>query len=269
MAAPLWAQALKGVADLGTVVGNGLAFGRGEDLKQTLGWGAQNTAKALGLMGGDYVPLKDYLSQGADELAAARANTGAIGSLAETAAGIAGAGAGGAALLKGGKAAFAGLKALPAAIPAAKALALPILGGATAYGLAGSGTTPQDFAAPAAPGQSSATTGAQPGSKQTAPAAAAANGETDWSQSKKNFVNLMSSVPLGTLKQAMEVGQIGAVRPPTPRDMAFQRLTGMLQQQYANDAQSDPAKARAAYIQNMTSLLNPAGVPYMSIDGNQ
>lgn len=277
MAAPLWAQALKGVADLGTVVGNGLAFGRGEDLKQTLGWGVQNTAKALGLMSGDYTPLKDYLAQGANELSAARQGAGPIGSIAETAAGIAGAGAGGAALLRGGKAAFTAAKAMPSVLPAVKAWALPLLGGATAYGMVGSGTTPQDFNPPAAPGKSSATTGAQPGSKQAGPAALDQSNEANWSADKKRFVDLMSSVPLGTLRQAMEVGQIGATKAPSPRDMAFQRLTSMLNQQYESDLnrdaqgtpQGDVSKAQAQYIQNLTSLLQPSGVPFMNVDGGQ
>jgi len=271
MAAPLWAQALKGVADLGTVVGNGLAFGRGEDLKQTLGWGVQNSGRALGLVGGDYVPLKNYLAQGADELAAARQATGTVGSLAETGAGLVGAGLGGAALVKGARALPSILPKLSSVIPAAKGLALPALGAATAYGVAGSGTTPQDFAdKPAQPAAaSSATTGPQAGSKQKGPAAV--SGEADWSPAKKHFVDTMSSIPLSTLRQAMELEQIGAPRPPMPRDAAFQQLTNMLGQQYVYDAQTDEPTARATYIRNMTSLIQPSGVMYMNpgLDGSQ
>lgn len=267
MAAPLWAQALKGVADFGTVVGNGLTFGRGEDIKQTLGWAGQNSAKALGLMDGDYVPLKNYLQQGANELAAAREGAGGIGALGETAAG----------LFSGGAAAKVGFnvaRALPAlaktvvpSVPTALKLGGAALTGLAGYTALGSGTTPGDFepvADKAAPGTSSATVAPQKGSSQVGPASA----EADWSPKKKAFVEFMTSGSLPRLEQTLKMGTIGQTKPVSARDVAYGQLSKLLQQQYAEDAQTDPVKARANYIRGLGALIQPSGVMYMP-DGEQ
>ena len=266
MAAPLWAQALKGVADFGTVVGNGLTFGRGEDIKQTLGWAGQNSAKALGLMGGDYVPLKDYLQQGAQELDKAREGAGAVGTVGETLAGLVG---GGTALGTGyklGKGAIALTKAAAPSVPSMLKLGGAALAGLAGYNLTGSGTTSKDFEPPAADqATSSAATGAQPGSKQVGPAASA---EADWSPKKKAFVDFMTSGSLPRLEQTLKMGTIGQTKPVGQRDMLMGQLGQLLKQQYAEEAQTDPVKARANYMRGLGALLQPSGVMYMP-DGEQ
>ena len=267
--APLWAKALKGVADFGTVVGNGLAFGRGEDIKQTLGWAGQNSAKALGLMEGDYVPLKSYLQQGAAELAQAREGAGTPGAIVEPLAGLVG---GGAALGGGYKLATGGYKlakTLAPSLPTALKIGGAALTGLAGYSMTGSGTTPEDFVpkSPAgSPAGSSATDGPQPASKQAGAAAVAA--ESDWSPRKKAFVDFMTSGSLPRMEQALKMGTIGQTAPLKPRDAAFGQLSNLLKEQYAEEYKVDPAKARANYIRGLGALIQPSGVMYMP-DGEQ
>lgn len=251
-------SAIKYGADLLTVIGNGMLLGQGPVLSGALKYGVDNTAKAVGLKEGPYVPYADYVEGVTNDIAKARAGTGAVGNLAETAAGVAsglGAAKLGLAAVKGVPMALRALPTMARAVaPYAKPAGAALTGAAVYNTVNGGAATPEDFAPQAA-------------APAAAPAAAAAQAQdpnaNPFKTKQDAMMYLMGSMSLPRFADFMKTMNIGATAPAKPRDVAFQKLTNMIGQQYQEDLASDPTKARQAYMRNMGALLQPSGVMMM------
>lgn len=251
-------SALKYMADMGTVIGNGLLLGQGPLIKGSIGYAGQNAARAVGLSDTPYQPLSDYVEQVTGEIDRARKGTGAVGNLAETAAGVAsglGAAKLGLAAVKGVPMALRALPTMARAVaPYAKPAGAALAGAAVYNTVNGGAATPEDFAPQAA-------------APAAAPAAAAPQAQdpnaNPFKTKQDAMMYLMGSMSLPRFAEFMKTMNIGATAPAKPRDVAFQKLTNMVSQQYQEDLASDPTKARQAYMRNMGALLQPSGVMMM------
>lgn len=276
--APLWAKALKGIADVGTMAGNGLLLGQGALVKGTLGYAGDNLAKAAGLREGDYTPLADYIQQGTQEIADAREGSGSVGALAELGGGLFSGGA-------VGKLAWNGAKAAPAAIAkllpktSAVGAAGPVVpktdigklikGG---MGLAGAGLTYSAVASGApelsdfTDAQSSAVLPPKDGSSQLGAAATEKAKEPQLTKGQQMMINALSGMSFDRAGKLLQLEQIGATKAPSTKDMMLQRLNAMLDNERLMAIQSgvDPRKANADYLRNAGALVAPAGVPFLT-----
>lgn len=150
------------------------------------------------------------------------------------------------------------LRALPtmarAVAPYAKPAGAALTGAAVYNTVNGGAATPEDFAPQAA-------------APAAAPAAAAAQAQdpnaNPFKTKQDAMMYLMGSMSLPRFADFMKTMNIGATAPAKPRDVAFQKLTNMIGQQYQEDLATDPTKARQAYMRNMGALLQPSGVMMM------
>lgn len=279
MAAPLWAKALKGVADTGTMLGNGLLLGQGATVKGMLGYTGDNLAKAAGLREGDYTPLADYIQSGAQDIANAREGSGSIGALAEGAGMIAGGSAIGGALLKGATKIPSLAKALLPKTPVVGELgpAIPKVdigktlkvggtllgGGLFAGGVASNAPELSDFTDSTT---SSGTLPPKDGSAQVGAAAMEKSTEPQLTKGQQMMIRALSGMSFDRSAKLLQMEQIGATKPMSARDQMLTRLNAMLDNERLAAIQSgvDPRKANAEYLRNAGALVAPSGVPFLT-----
>lgn len=277
--APLWAKALKGVADTGTMLGNGLLLGQGALAKGALGYTADNLMKATGLREGDYQPLAAYIQPATQEIENARQGSGSIGALAELGGGLA---SGGLAL----KGLVSGAKAAPAAISkmmpktAVVGEAGPMVPKTdigkvmkAGLGLAGAGLTYSAVASGApelsdftSSDTSSATQAPKQGSAQLGAAAAEKSAAPQLTKGQQMMIDALSGMSMDRAGKLLQLEQIGATKAPSAKDMMLQRLNAMLDNERIAAIQSgvDPRKANAEYLRNAGALVAPSGVPFLT-----
>jgi len=268
-------EGLKGAADMGTVIGNGLLLGQGPLIKGGLMSGGRKLTNALGFTEGD-LSLKDAMQQVTGEIDRARKATGSAGYVAETAAST----FGGLGLLKKGVGAVQGARALMAmpgkaaaakavGVPAAKLAGLIGTGGAIAGASYGMGDyKPEDFTDPAS---SSATVGANPGSKQAGPAAVEYTDAEKAAMIKQRRMDAQATL-LGMSPNMMaRYLEIEKMRPQPmkPGDAMKSQLLQSINSQFdaAMEAgRNDPAAQAAASIARQRALMaasQPSGVMYL------
>ncbi len=279
MATPLWAKAVKGGADTLTMLGNGLLLGQGATVKGTLGYGADNLMKAVGLRDGDYAPLADYIQPATQEIENARQGSGSIGALAEGAGMIAGGSAIGGALLKGAtkipglakallpKTAVVGeLGPMVPKVDVGKTLKYgggALSGALFASGVAANAPELSDFTDATT---SSGTTPPRDGSAQLGAAAAEKSAAPTLTKGQQMKINALAGMSFDRMNKLNAMKNAGATKAPTQKDIMLGRLDAMLQNtmQAQIDSGVDPAKAQAEYLRNASALVAPSGVPFLT-----
>lgn len=284
--APLWARAVKGFADAGTMFGNGLLLGQGPMIKGTLGYAGDNLAKATGLREGDYTPLANYIQSATTDVAKAREGSGSVGALAELGGNL----ASGVGLAKGIMAAPAALKSGTGAIPklASKLLPkTPVVGEAgpmvpkvdigTTMKWGGAGLTALGIGSAINAGapelsdftDATASSGVLPpkqGSAQVGAAAAEKSTRPQLTKGQQMKIDAMAGMSFDRLNKLAALKQVGATKGPTQKEIMLQRLDAMLQNQMLDAVEQgvDPRKAQADYLRNASALVAPSGVPFLS-----
>lgn len=279
MATPLWAKAIKGVADTGTMLGNGLLLGQGALVKGTLGYLGDNALKAVGVREGDYQPLADYIQPVAQEIENARQGSGSIGALAELGGGLASGGLALKGLMAGAKMAPAAARAvLPktSAVGPAGPLVPKVDIGKTmraGAGLLGAGLTYSAVASGAPelsdfedPTTSSALMPPKQGSSQIAAAAVEKSAAPQLTKGQQMKINALAGMSFDRMRKLGEVKNMGATKAPSQKDIMLGRLNQMLEQtmNMQIEAGVDPIKAQQEYLRNAAALVAPSGVPFLT-----